>query len=67
MRMVIKIFQLYDTIANTRECHFMDSSIACLTDQIKDSKSLIHNHSYASHTQISVDNITLINREWVSL
>lgn len=61
------ILDLYHIIANATECHFMDSSIACLTDQIKDSKSLLYNHSYASHARISIDNITLINREWVSL
>jgi hypothetical protein len=61
------ILDLYDTIANATECHFMDSSIACLTDQIKDSKSLLYNHSYASHAHITLDNITLVNRKWVSL
>lgn len=61
------ILDLYHIISNAKECHFMDSSLACLTDQIKDSNSILYNHSYASHATISRENITLINRNWIHL
>jgi hypothetical protein len=37
---------IYDTIFNATECHFMDSSFACLTDTMNTSKSKLYLHYY---------------------
>jgi len=58
------LLDYYDIIKNATECHFMDSSIMCLTDQIVNSTSLLYSHLYIPHAIISPKIITAINRNW---
>ena len=63
----VSLLDYYDIIANATECHFMDSSIMCLTDQIRNSSSLLYSHFYIPHENIHPRNITAINRNWLLL
>lgn len=57
------LLDLWEIIQNAKECHFMDSSIACMTDLIKDSKSDLHLHEYMTHT-VNPSCPIFVNRKW---
>lgn len=57
------LLDLWKLIQNATECHFMDSSIACMTDLIKDSKSILHLHSYNASISDKT-HPTFVNRNW---
>lgn len=44
------LLDLWILIKNANECHFMDSSIACMTDLIQDCKASLHLHAYVTET-----------------
>jgi hypothetical protein len=58
------LLDYYHILLHATECHLMDSSILCLTDQIVNSSSLLYDHLYVVHTDFSSKNITAINRNW---
>ena len=57
------LLDLWKLIQNAKECHFMDSSIACMTDLIKDSNSKLHLHAYATET-VDPTHPIFVNRKW---
>ena len=61
------LLNLYHIIYNATECHFMDSSVACLTDTMKDSNSKLYLHYYMRENSESEDSTTEVhsNRKWV--
>jgi hypothetical protein len=62
------LLDLYHIIYNATECHFMDSSIACLTDTMTDSSSKLYIHYYIPHGDTpNRFNEAHSNRSWVPL
>jgi hypothetical protein len=61
------LLNMYDIIYNATECHFMDSSIACLTDTMKGSSSKLYLHYYMTENGEQVDSTEKVhsNRKWV--
>jgi hypothetical protein len=57
------LLDLWKLIQNAVECHLMDSSIACMTDLIKDSNAKLHLHDYATET-VDPSHSVFINRPW---
>lgn len=57
------LLDLWKLIQNARECHFMDSSIACMTDLISDSSANLHLHAYTTET-VDPKNPIFVNRKW---
>lgn len=59
------IFDYYHILVNAKECHFMDSSFACLTDQIKEGNTTLYMHSYIVESSDPSKPKAHINRNWV--
>jgi hypothetical protein len=57
------LLDLWKLIQNATECHFMDSSIACMTDIIPDTKSSLHLHTYATET-VDPDHPIFVHHKW---
>ncbi len=57
------LLDLWYLIQNATECHFMDSSISCMTDLIGDSKSILNLHAYATDT-VDKEKPIFIHRKW---
>jgi hypothetical protein len=57
------LLDLWYLIQNATECHFMDSSISCMTDLIPDSKSLLNLHAYVTDT-VDKEKPIFVNRKW---
>jgi hypothetical protein len=60
------LLDYHDIIINATECHFMDSSLSALTDQIKNSLTLLYGHFYSTHGVVGDKNITVI-KNWTIL
>ena len=58
------IFDYYHILVNAKECHFMDSSFACLTDQIKEGTTSLYMHSYIIADSDVSNPKAHINRNW---
>jgi hypothetical protein len=57
---------LYDIIFNATECHFMDSSFACLTDTMDTSKSKLYLHYYITEKKKKDEFVDVhTNRKWI--
>ena len=62
------MLNLWKLIENATECHFMDSSIACMTDLMKKSTSIVHLHQYASgfvDINLTPNPTVFVNRNWI--
>lgn len=63
------LIDYYDLIKNSKECHFMDSSISILTDFIEDCNSKLYNHQYITNEGNQYASSQKINilKNWVYL
>jgi hypothetical protein len=57
------LLDLWKLIQNATECHFMDSSIACMTDLINNSNAKLYMHAYVTGT-VDPKYPIFVNREW---
>jgi hypothetical protein len=59
----ISLLDLWGLIQNATECHFMDSSIACMTDLIPTVKGDLHLHAYATET-VDPSHPIFVHHKW---